>query len=242
MNNRKHFIYKNIYSYDIPACHYNILKSSDYDISHIDKDNKFERNKAIGIMMRDDPELTKMLRSTTKEIVDFYISNNLLSPSDVILRQYDGFYSTKSLNLNLVHNYPASLEFKNLYDIFIFSINKKMYLGLDCHNDELLIKGIPSRYDEVDALYKKMLNINFMDVRSIITSLQKFKKTIYTNDKIKFYMIPVKDKFKIFLSDLGEVNFNKKTVKMIDVEDIDREKYFQLYFEPFFKSIIYEIF
>jgi len=236
------YIYKNIYSYDIPSCHYNILKNSGYDVSHIDSENKFERNKEIGMMMRGDRELTKFLRNTTKEIIDFYISSNSLAPSDIILRQYDGFYSIKSLNLNLEHDYPATLEFKNLYDIFIFAINMKMYLGIDCYNDSLLIKGIPARYDEIDNLYKKILNINFLDIRSIVKSLKKYKDFIYFTDKMKFYMIPIDDKFKLFLSEMGEVILNKKTVHMIDMEDIDREKYFQIYFEPFFKAIIYETF
>jgi len=243
-NSKKHqYIYKNIYSYDIPSCHYNILKNSNYDVSHIDPVDKFERNKAIGLMMRNDSDLTKFLRKTTKEIIDFYISNNSMAPSDILLRQYDGFYSTKSIDVNIKNDFPAKLEFKNLYDIFIFSINMKMYLGIDCYNDSLLIKGIPSRYNEIDNMYKKILNINFLDIKSIINSLKKYKDYIMTTDKINLFMIPLDDdKIKLFLKDIGEINISKKTMDMIDDDEIDREKYFQFYFEPFFKAIIYETF
>jgi len=243
-NRKKHqYIYKNIYSYDIPSCHYNILKNSGYDVSHINPDNKFERNKEIGLMMRGDKELTKFLRSTTKEIIDFYISNNMITQSDILLRQYDGFYSTRSLDITLENNFPAKLEFKNLYDIFIFSINMKMYLGNDCYNNELLIKGIPARYDEIDNIYKKILNINFLDIKSIINYLKKYKDYVMNTDKLKLFMIPTdSNKVKIFLKDIGEINISKKTIDMIDEDDIDRKKYFQLYFEPFFKAIIYETF
>ena len=240
MKNNK-FLYNNVYSYDIPSCHYNILKASSYDISHIDPSNKLERNKAIGMMMRGNEKLTKFLRSTTKEIVDFYITNNFLKPSDIILRQYDGFYSTKSLNINLKHNFPVGLEFKNLYDIFIFSINKKMYVGIDCHKDEILIKGIPSRYDAMDKIYHKILNINFLNIKSIVQSLEKYKAYVLDNPKKELFMIPSKDrKFRVFLKSYGDIVMSKKALAMIDVDEIDRYKYFELYLEPFFKSIIYE--
>jgi len=238
----KQFIYKNIYSYDIPSCHYNILKNSDYDISHIDPNNKIARNIAIGKMMINNPTLIKFLRNTTTEIVDFYINNNFLSPKDILLKQYDGFYSTKSINTNIIHNFPAKIKLKNLYDIFIFSINKKMYLGLDCHQNDILIKGIPARYDEIDKFYKKVLNINFLNSKSIVQTLKKLKYYFFNTDKINLFMIPTEKKYKIFTKEYGELTFSKKAIDLMGIDEIDRIKYFEIYLEPFFKSIIYHVF
>jgi len=244
MEKKHQYVYKNIYSYDIPACHYNILKNNkDYDISHIDPSDKLKRNTEIGMMMRNDPSLTKFLRKTTKEIIDFYIENNFLKKSDILLRQYDGFYSTCSINVDIPNNFPAKLEFKNLYDIFIFSIySNKMYIGIDCYQDKLLIKGISNRYKEIDKIYKKILNINFLSVKSIVQNFKKIKKYFLNTNNKKLYMIPKNDRYMLYMKDYGEIGFNRKAIDLIELDEIDRYKYFQIYIEPFFKSIIYEIF
>jgi len=236
------FIYNNVYSYDIPSCHYNILKNSGYDVSEINEHDKKERNTQIGLLMKDDKNLTKFLRDTTKQIIDFYIENNFINKNEIILRQYDGFYTTRYLNLHLKHNLPAKLELKNLYDVFIFSINRKMYLGVDYNKDSYLIKGIPFKYHEIENLYKKILRSNFLNIRSIFNKLQKLKLYILNSDKIQLYAIPVDDdktEFKIFFKEIGELIISKQSLKLIDPSEIDKYKYFQIYLEPFFKSIVY---
>jgi len=236
------FLYNNVYSYDIPSCHYNILKNSGYDVSDIDEHDKIKRNIQIGILMQNDPQLTKFLNDTTKNIIDFYIENNFIKTTDIILRQYDGFYTTKYLNLNIKNDFPAKLELKNLYDIFIFSINKKMYIGYDYDKDKYLIKGVPNKYTEIEMLYKKILRCNFLNIRSIFMKLQKIKNYILTSDKIRLYAIPVnKSEYKILFKDIGDIIVPSQSFSLIDHHEIDKYKYFQMYFEPFFKSIVYSI-
>jgi hypothetical protein len=236
------FIFKNVYSYDIPSCHYNILKNSGYDVSEIPTNSKIERNTFIGKLMKDDKDLSKFLRKTTKQIIDFYIDSNFIKQTDILLRQYDGFYTSKYLNLNLKSDLPAKLELQNLYDIFIFSINKKMYLGVDYSKNEYLIKGVPLNYDEMKIIYRKILNLNFLNVKSIFNQLKKIQLYISNSDKIKLYSIPVgDDEYKIFFKDMGEIILTKKALKLVDISEIDKEKYFQLYLEPFFKSIVYHV-
>lgn len=236
------YIFKNVYSYDIPSCHYNILKNSGYDISDIPIENKLERNTHIGMLMRDDKNLSKFLRSTTKKIIDFYIENNFLKQSDIILRQYDGFYTNKYLNLNIKNDLPAKLELKNLFDIFIFSINKKMYIAVDYTKNEYLIKGVPFNYDEMKHIYKKILNLNFLNLKSIFNTLDKIKYNILNSEKVNLYAIQIdRNEYKIFFKDMGEIILPRKSLKLVDLNEVDREKYFQLYIEPFFKSIVYHI-
>ena len=53
--------------------------------------------------------------------------------------------------------------------------------------------------------------------------------------------IPVKTgKFNIFLLGYGELEVSQSTLKIMDTDDVDRERYFKFYIEPFTKSIVYE--
>ena len=59
INETTSLVLKNIYVYDIQACHYNLLIKFGYDVSNLNKDNKTERNTQIGKMMREDSNLSK---------------------------------------------------------------------------------------------------------------------------------------------------------------------------------------
>ena len=67
---------KDLYLYDIEACHYNIVKHLGIDTSELDENDKTKRNIQIGKMMRKNPRLTSVLRSTTRSIIDEYIRRN----------------------------------------------------------------------------------------------------------------------------------------------------------------------
>ena len=76
LNSNLPLIMRDLRVYDIEACHYTILKNKGYDLSHIDPEDKLGRNIMIGQMMRDNPRITSLLRTTTESIINDYIFNS----------------------------------------------------------------------------------------------------------------------------------------------------------------------
>ena len=67
------------------------------------------------------------------------------------------------------------------------------------------------------------------------------KDNLMTTRNKKLFGIPNKNgKMSIFLKEYGQVEISPSTLKIMDPEDIDREKYFEIYISPFTKSIVAE--
>jgi len=227
----------NVYSYDITSCHYNILKSLNIDISNIEKENKLERNIQIGKMMMNNPKLTNIVRTTTISLIDEYIFRNRISENDIIVRQYDGFMTTKPLVVTTDSYLPIDLQ--SIFSVFIISIDRTKFIATD--GSKISIKGISYKYDEIDKIFRKILFINYANRTSIFTSLQNIKDEILNSSNPKLYCIPVgEDKYNIFLKQYGQFEISETIINVLETNDIDKEKYFTFYFEPFFDSISYE--
>ena len=57
----------------------------------------------------------------------------------------------------------------------------------------------------------------------------------------KLFGVPLKNgKVNIFLKGYGEMEISPQTLKIIDINDIDKDRYFKFYIEPFTKSIVTE--
>ena len=237
INKNCRLVLRDVYSYDISSCHYNILKSLNYDISKIEKDDKLKRNIQIGMLMRDNPKLTSIIRSTTESIIDEYILRNKIYEHDIIIRQYDGFITTKLLKENLEQYLP--LELRSVFSIFIISIDRTKFIATD--GNQVSIKGISNRYDEIDKIYKKVLFTNFANKDSIFINLQNIKDEILNSDNPLLYCIPSGEKkFNVFLKQYGQFEISDSMTRIIDTDDIDKEKYFEYYIRPFFESIVIE--
>jgi len=227
---------RNIYLYDIGACHYTILERLGFDLSSIDKNDKEKRNIQIGKWMKQNPRLTDILRKTTNSIIDENILRNNVTEEELILRQYDGIIITRILQ-EIVQSIP--LDLCSHFEIFIISINKNRYIAFD--GVETTIKGVPHRYEKIDKLYRKVSKINFNVRSSVFENLQKIKDEILTSNDPELYCIPVGDnKYNVFLKGYGDVEITEQTVRMMDVNDIDRQKYFDFYLRPFTESITIE--
>jgi len=228
---------RDVYSYDISACHYNILKSLNYDISKIDKEDKLKRNIQIGMLMRDNPKLTTVIRSTTESLINEYILRNKISDHDIIIRQYDGFITTKPLKNDLNQYIP--IELRSIFINFIISIDRNMFIATD--GNQTSIKGIQNRYEEIDKIYKKILSINYSNKNSIFTSLQNIKDEIFNSSNALLYCIPTSEKkFNIFLKQYGKFEISDSMTRILDTDDIDKRIYFDFYIKPFFESIVIE--
>jgi hypothetical protein len=237
INKNVRLFLNNVYSYDISSCHYNILKSINYDISKIEKDDKLKRNTQIGLLMRDNPKLTNILRSTTNSLINEYITRNKISNDDIIIKQYDGFMSLKPLKITTDQYLP--IELQAIFSVFIISLDRTKFIATDGNN--ISIKGISHRYNEMDKIYKKILFINYANKESVFTSMQNIKNEILTSTNPLLYCIPSgENKYNIFLKQYGQFEISETLIKILDTSDIDRQRYFDFYIQPFFDSITVE--
>lgn len=228
---------RDIYSYDISSCHYTILKKIGIDLSGIDENDKEGRNIQIGIMMRDNPRITRVLRSTTEATISEYLNINNIKDEDIILRQYDGVIITKRMKDITSCNLP--IELQDVFQNFIISIDRRQYIAYNGKNSK--IRGVPHLYPEMKKILDKLSRINYSNKTVLFQSLQKIKDEILMSNNPKLYCIPISDeKYNVFLKKYGEITITKNAIKLIDTDEIDKLKYFDYYIRQFTQSIVLE--
>ena len=230
-------ILKEAYLYDIEACHYTIMKKLGMDLTGIDKENKKERNIEIGKRMRDNPRLTSTLRTTTESIIDEYILKNRIEDNQIVIRQYDGIITTKMLRITDIQHVPLDLRTRFLN--FIISIDRKTYIANDSEN-QVTIKGVAFRYPHMDKMFEKICKINFANKSRIFINLQKIKDSFLNSNNPYLFGIPSTKGYNIYLKGYGQIEVSESTLKIMDPDDIDKQRYFKFYIEPFTKSITTE--
>jgi len=228
---------KDVYLYDLSSCHYTIMDQLGFDMSRIDKEDKLKRNTQIGLLMRENPRLISVLRTSTISIVNEYIRMNDIQKDELILNAYDGIITTRRLTVTTNTYIPFDLQ--KYYEFMLISFDRQKYLARSY--DKIDIKGVPHRYPEMDNMLKKLLKLNFANKKSIFVGLQRIKDEIFEGDNVKLYCIPTGEKeFSVFFKGYGETHIKKNMIKILDPEDIDRQKYFTLYLQPFCESIVLE--
>lgn len=238
INKNVALVLRDVYLYDITACHYTIMEKLGLDVSNINKVNKLERNTQIGKLMRCNPQLTSTLRTTTKSIIDEYIFRNNIKEEHIILRQYDGIIITKILKETNINHVPLDLQ--KHFQIFIISIDRKKYIAFDSQYNTT-IKGVSFKYSEMNKIYKQLCQINYANKSAIFRNLQCIKDKFMSSSNVKLFAIPTNDnKYTIFLNGYGELKATQQTLNILDHKDIDKDKYFKFYIEPFTKSITIE--
>jgi hypothetical protein len=239
INNKYPVIMRDVYSYDLSACHYNIMKKLGYNLSGVDETNKQERNIYIGKLMKNNPDLTSKLRETTRSIIDEYLLRNNVKEDELILRQYDGFITKRTLLYRNLQSLP--LDLRSQFVIFICSIERNKYLAMDTHTKEITVKGVSHKYSELDSIYRQICEIRYSNKERIFSQLHRIKISFYTSPNGKLFGIPAHNgKFKVILKEYGEMEVSENVLKIIDTNDIDKDFYFKHYIEPFTKSIVFE--
>ena len=225
--------------YDIEACHYTILKNKGFDLSNIDPEDKLGRNIAIGQMMRDNPRITSLLRTTTESIINDYINANNVKENEIIIRQYDGLLLTRQLKVTNIGHMP--LERRQTFSHFISSIKRNSYIALVEWERKVKVKGVAHQYDVMNEIYKQLCLAIDVTKNARFERLQKIKDEFFESEDPGLFGIPLKNgKFNIFLKGYGEIEVSQSTLKIMDTDDVDRERYFHFYIEPFTKSIVIE--
>ena len=177
-----------------------------------------------------------MLRSVTTSTIDEYLKENNISENDIILRQYDGILLIKRLTITKGH---IPLDLQKFFDMFIISIDRSCYLGFT--SDSITIKGISSRYQKMDEVYRKLSRINYNSKESVFKGLEEVRKLIFNTDDIMLFCIESdEDRYSVFLKQYGEIEVSKSTARLLDMNEIDRQKYFDFYLKPFTMSICKE--
>jgi len=238
INERCPLIMRDVYLYDIAACHYSILEKMGFDLTNIDKNDKTKRNIQIGKMMQDNSRLTSLLRTTTQSIVDNHINVNKIKEEEIIIRQYDGIIVTRPLLQ--IPNHSIPLEFRSHFLNFISSIDRTSYLATD--GNETTIKGVPYRYEKIDNFLIKVSKIEFIRGKeTIFRRMQYIKNDFLTSKDVSLFCVPVGDNsFKVYLKGYGELEITQQTISIMDVDDIDKLRYFDFYLKPFTSSITIE--
>ena len=229
-------IYHDVYLYDIEACHYTILKNMGYKLE-VDNSDKFQRNMYIGKLMKDNPRLISLLRKTTISVVTDYLRENKVKEDEIILRQYDGLILTRKLCQTNLH---IPFNIRNIFQVFIFSIDRKRYIALDINNN-IIVKGVSHQYDEMNQIYYKLTQFTMLNRESIFRNLDKLKQSFFNNSILHMFTIPIDDKrVRVLLKHYGEITMSRSAAKLITSEDINKTEYFRYYIEPFTQSIILE--
>jgi len=228
---------RDAYLYDISACHYNILQKLNIDTSDIEFENKQKRNIQIGLILRDNPKLTSILRDITISTISEYLIRNNVPDSDIIIRQYDGIILKNILQVTTDKYLP--LELQSVYQSFLISSNRQMYIATDSRNCS--IKGVSHRYPEMDNMLKKIINLNFLNKNSIFRGLQNIKDELYSSEEASLFCIPKDKNHKtVFMKNYGEITISNNLSKNLDTADIDRSVYYDFYIKPFSESICIE--
>jgi hypothetical protein len=239
--NTERLIVRDVFSYDIVACHYNLLEKFNYNMINIDKNDKLKRNIQIGKIMRDNESIKTRLRETTARIIDDYISFNELREEDIIIRQYDGLLTTKRLMETEKSVLPIVMQ--NRYDIFLISIERGMYIAFDNLKKRVKVKGVPSMYEGIQKYYEKLVRIVDIENKSrVLDNLDKLKKSFYDETDMNIFAIPVDENdVEIMFKAFGQIKVKRNTLYYMTEDEVDKEFYYDFYLHSFIQSVVLEI-
>jgi len=239
--NSQRLVVRDVFSYDIAACHYNLLEKFQYDMSNINKDNKLERNIQIGKIMRDNESIKTRLRETTNRIIDDYISFNEIGEDDIIIRQYDGLITTKRLMETEKSVLPIVMQ--NRYDIFLISIDRGMYIAFDNLRRKIKVKGVPNLYDGIKKYFEKLIRIVDIEKKSrVLDNLENLRNTFFNETDMNTFAIPVNDnEVEIIFKSFGQIKVKRNTLYYMSEDEVDKGFYYDFYLHSFIQSVILEI-
>jgi len=229
-------IYDSLYSYDISACAYHVLKNLGYDVSDIPLENKQERVIKIGLIERENPHISNLIRNITIKTIDRIIFENELTENDIIIRQFDGFFTTKPLKKM---NFSLPLRLDAHYTKFIISYNRKSFIGKS-EDQKYIFKGLSNFYSGMEKYLKKLLDeINFINIRGLFLTCKRIKEEILSSQNIDDFIIPRKSKKGsfIYIKKLGKIDIDSSVKSLIDVNEIDKHSYLNIYLYPFTKAL-----
>ena len=229
-------VLQDLYFYDIKSCYYQLSEAANFNLEGIDKDNKVERNIALGMEQIDNPNFQKYLQETSESIIDYYLFENRLSVDEIILKQRDGFIITRLLDDN---SSVMKIDFREHVNWFIMTPDRTKYMTI---SDDIgvTVKGMPNQYTGIQKMYDKFKDLNFYNKKGLFRQLKSLKDGFFTSEDMDVFTI-VKDGKKLIISrrhGLLEIKpglaFSGRTV--------DKQKYYDLYLREFIDSLILQFY
>lgn len=226
-------IVRDLYSYDVVSAYPTILNQQFYNFQDINLDDKEARSIFLGKKQIGNSNLSEFLMESIDNIVKFYLLENSVSDSEIIVTQRDGFIIKKMLNNN---DQFIEMKFREYIDILILSIDRKKYLYLS--DDKVTVKGMPHFYPELNKIYQLFSNLNFYDKSILFGQLDNIKQSILKSDNKMLFMIPKDEDHYIVSTYTGDIII--KDPDMISLNKINKVKYFQHFIKDFLNSIFIE--
>lgn len=231
------YVLRDLYYYDIVSAFPTLMQMQGYNFKDVDLNDKSERNIYIGKEQLRHKNLSSFLNDSIKDLTDFYLSHNEIEDDDVIYRQKDGFIIKKPLVKNDLY---IEMKLRYVIDLMFIDINKQSMITFDSCG-VMVVKGVRHKYDKLDDIYQKFLNLDFYNRRTLMLQLKNIKDSVVNSTDKSLFGINAEDGSNIFIL---KNNKSIRTFDMdfVDIEEIDKTKYFNEFFKPFIDGILMEIF
>lgn len=105
---------------------------------------------------------------------------------------------------------------------------------------KLSVKGVPHYYHSLDCIYKKFLDLDFYNTKTLMEQLNFLKKKVIEPTDISLYGIEKEAGVYHFMLK-GNKSMKVKDMDYVDLNDIDTWKYFNFYFKIFIDPIYLEV-
>lgn len=225
-------IVQECHHYDMSSCAFRILQGYT-DSDDINGADKTLRNIQIGLKQKDNRPLSVGLNEDINDLMYTYLENNGVDVSNIIIIQKDGLIVKNKIKYN---QYTLPLDYKYGIIRMINTIDRKKYLVIKS-GGEVEVKGVPNKPIDF-SFYNLFRSINFSSNKSIVSSIDYIKKSIYNSDNIKWFTIKSGEEYYVPLRH-GKVRVNIDSVSdTIHVKDINKEIIWQTYIYPFISPII----
>lgn len=178
------FIIHPIYEYDISKANINILRSEGYitqDLyEYLYKAPNIERKKTIGLMERNNPKITDVLKEGFEKARHNFISSNNIQDDEIISIRKDAIFITRMVDhtvfglINFVMKNTYSMMIKiNKIEFYFNSINDSYKLDIKGINDETLLKHQYSYLQLLCEIFNKIQTKNFKEAVQYIIDFNK---------------------------------------------------------------------
>ncbi len=219
-----------LYFYDIRSCYYEIAKSAYYDLGGIDKDDKVERNIALGKEQIGNENFQKYLQESADSIIDYYLFTNGIQHEEIVVRQRDGFILTRMLHDN---DSMMKIDFREHISFMIITPDRKKFLTVS--DDDVSVKGVPNNYPGMETVYEKFKFLNIYNKKSLFRQLNKLKGFVLSCEDIGVFAIDKNDKKLIITNHYGVLELRKGSYS---TNTVDKQRYYDLYLKEFVESLI----
>jgi len=240
--NIDYLISNEIIEYDIKLAGFNIIKKYNLldsnKIKYLETLDRKQKQVQIGLYMRKDKELFKILNQKFIEVREWFFNNNNIKDDDVLSIKKDAIVVTKRCIVTELDN--ISFIEKNVYSSYYYLNDNEFYYN----KNNIVVKGIS---DSTLECHKKYM-LDFLHTFFKMNEISKRKRVIeFLKDFIDYYK-----RRKLCIEYYRELNtqslfrlknlkYNKEIIGVIDiayVDEIDINYNFIHYLVPLISILI----